>query len=121
MTDGVFCVTSLLTQLSAYFGANFTLPYLSGVVSGANTTALGLLENISSTVLCNECIFGAVDVIEEAYPVVGNVPVAAIYGALNMTTTINTTINGLLNSTCAYESLATTSSEYHCHIRLHRC
>lgn len=105
-------MTSLLTQLSAYFGANFTVPYITAAVSGQNETAVDLALNISSTILCNECIFAAVDVIEAAYPVVGDVPIAAIYGALNMSTSVNTTVNELLNSTCAYEDLAVSTSRW---------
>jgi len=112
-TDGVFCVTSLLTQLTAYFGANFTLPYLEGLVSGTNTTAIHLAKNISTTILCNDCIFAAVDVIEDEYPVVGQITPQEVLAYFNMSSSLNSTVNEILNGTCAYESLAVTMSK-HC-------
>ena len=111
-TDGVFCVTSLLTQLTAYFGANFTLPHLEGLFTGANTTAIHLAKNISSTILCNYCIFAAVDVIEDAYPVVGEITPQAVLAYFNMSSSLNSTVNEILNGTCAYDSLSVTSSKY---------
>ena len=114
-TNGTFCVTSVLTQLSAYFKANLTLPFIESIVDGGNRTALGLAERISPTILCNDCIFGAIDVVEEAYPTLGDVPLSAIYGYFNRTTSVNTTINGLVNGTCAYVPLVVNESELtHC-------
>ena len=118
-TNGTFCVTSVLTQLSAYFGANLTLPYLESFIGAGsttkNTTALTRAENISTTILCNPCIFAALDLTEEVYPSLGLVTVSSIYGLLNMSTptsvTANTTINTLVNSTCAYDALVVTSSK----------
>ncbi|ORY26046.1 hypothetical protein BCR39DRAFT_273539 [Naematelia encephala] len=109
-TGGVFCVTSLLTQLSAYFGTNLTIPFVETIVKGGNSTALKLAEGIQSNIICNGCIFGALDVVEEAYPGVGSVPISKIYGLLNRTSPVNTTINGFVNGTCAYVPLNATSN-----------
>ena len=116
MTNGTFCVTSLLTQLSAYFGTNLTVPYIEAVATGMNMSALELIKTIQPNILCNGCIFGALDLLEEAYPAVGTVPIAAIYAALKQNTTIppNVTINSLVDGECVYAGLNATSSE--CHI-----
>lgn len=109
-TNGTFCVTSVLTQLSAYFGTNLTLPFIESISTHMNTTASGLYSGISSTFLCNDCIFAGVDVVERAYPSVGMTPVQEVAGVFNMSSSSTMTLNGLLNSTCAYENLATTTN-----------
>jgi hypothetical protein len=113
-TNGTFCVTSVLTQLSAYFGTNLTIPYITSIFSRSNSTASSLFSGISTTVLCNDCIFAAVDVVERAYPSVGDASVSSVVGALGVNSSLamsNMTLNGLLNSTCAYENLTASTSE----------
>lgn len=122
-TGGIFCVTSVLTQLSAYFGTNLTLPFIESAVTGTNSTAQKLGKDINTLILCNDCIFGAVDIIEEAYPMVGDVPVAALLGYAHINSTSNGTINSVLNSTCAYHNFSVTMSEFslpHTRLELHR-
>lgn len=104
-TDGYFCVTSVLTQLSAYFGSDLSIPYLTGLVTGANQTAVDLLTSIEPNIICNDCIFAAAALIEQAYPEAGSVPFDVIFGLLNMTSPLpeGTTINEFANDTCAYE------------------
>jgi len=109
-TNGTFCVTSVLTQLSAYFGTNLTLPFIEGIATLMNTTALGLAESINVLALCNDCVFGAVDVVEDVIPSIGSTPLSTIFGLLGMTSPVNTTINGLLNGTCAYKPLAVSTN-----------
>jgi len=106
-TDGTFCVTSLLTQLSAYYQTNLTVPFLGGIISGANTTALDLTKSINPNIICNECLFGALDVVDLAYPIVGEAPVQAITSFLGVDGSAlgNITINGLFNATCAYKDM----------------
>lgn len=104
-TEGYFCVTSLLTQLSAYFGAEPTVPYLTGLLTGANQTALDLATSIEANIICNDCIFAAAAIVDLAYPDAGNVPFDAIFALFNMTSPLpeGTTINEFANDTCAYE------------------
>lgn len=104
-TDGYFCVTSVLTQLSAYFGDDLTVPYVVSIATGANQTAQDLATSIEANFICNDCIFAAAALIEEAYPEAGSIPFDVIFGALNMTSPLpaGTTINEFANDTCAYE------------------
>jgi hypothetical protein len=105
-------VTSVLTQLSAYFQTNLTLPYIISTVTGANTTALDLATSIQPNIICNECLFGALEVVDLAYPVVGNVPAGLIVSYLGVdgSAFVPTTINGLFNETCAYKDLVVSES-----------
>lgn len=114
-TDGYFCVTSFLTQLTAYFGTNATVPYIASIVSGQNSTALNLLTSINPNILCNECLFGALEVVEAAYPAIGNIELQTIANyapvvGLPVIQAPNTTINGLFNLTCAYEGLSVSTN-----------
>jgi hypothetical protein len=106
-------VTSVLTQLSAYFGTNLTIPYLGSLITGTNTTALDLAKSINPNVICNDCLFGAYDVVAVAYPVVGQVPVSAIGSAvgLDLSATGNATIGELFDATCAYNGQSVSESE----------
>jgi len=106
-TGGYFCVTSVLTQLSAYLKSNLTVPYIESLATASNMTALQLVKSVQPNILCNGCVFGALDLMEETYPVIGNVPIATIYAVLNQTTTLpaNTTINSLVNGECTYANL----------------
>lgn len=104
-TDGYFCVSSVLTQLSAYFGTELTLPYLTSIATGENQTAYDLATSIETNVICNDCIFAALALIEQEYPDAGSVPFDIIFGAFNLTSPLpeGTTINEFADETCAYE------------------
>lgn len=91
-TGGTFCVTSLLTELSAYIGVNLTNSYVDTLILGGNSTALRMIEMIPRTALCSDCVFGAVDLIYQEYPQVGSLQLSS-----NMT--VNAYLNGLCNST----------------------
>lgn len=105
-TDGYFCVTSLLTQLSAYFGTDLSVPYITAAASGQNSTAIDLLTSIQPNIVCNDCIFAALDIINEAYPAAGDFEIATAFGLLNMTSPLpaGTTVNSFANETCAYNN-----------------
>ena len=98
-TNGTFCATSLLTELSSYLGANLTIPYVLTVALGANSTALQTLEMIPPTALCSECIFAALDLVEQEYPSIGNYSVASNY-----------TLNQYLEGTCAADGYNITTN-----------
>jgi hypothetical protein len=91
-TNGTFCATSLLTELQSYLGANLSLPYIATAALGGNAT-VQLIEKIPPKALCSDCIFAAVDLIEEQYPGLGNISLGAINGT-------NTTLNQFLTGTC---------------------
>ena len=91
-TNGTFCVTDLATDLSAYLGVNLTNSYVDTAVLGGNYSALQALEAIPPQALCTDCIFAAVELINEGFPAFGNITV-------NRTT--NATIDSYLNATCA--------------------
>jgi hypothetical protein len=87
-----------MTEVSAYLGNNLTVNYLLGIVAG-NQTAVKLLEAIPITAICNDCIFAALDIIEQSYPILSNLtygPMGLKFNGMN-----GTNINGFLNSTCA--------------------
>lgn len=92
-TNGTFCATSLLTELQSYLGANLSLPYIATAALGGNATVVQLIENIPPKALCSDCIFAAVDLIEEQYPWLGNVSITTMNGT-------NTTLNQFLIGTC---------------------
>ena len=101
--------------MSAYFGANLTLPYLESILTEKNTTALQLVEGISPTILCSECFFAAIDIVEEVYPSVGDLHLATIFGVLNATVPAayaSATINDVFNGTCSYKNYTVTDSEF---------
>lgn len=91
-TNGTFCVTELATDLSAYLGVNLTNSYVDTAVLGGNYSTLQAIEAIPPTALCNDCIFAAVELINEEFPAFGNITV---------NTTTNATIDSYLNATCA--------------------
>ncbi|ORX38299.1 hypothetical protein BD324DRAFT_620334 [Kockovaella imperatae] len=99
-TNGTFCVTELLTDLSGYIGANLTTKYIETVVLGGNGSALQILEHVPIEAICTDCIFAAIDVVYTEYPAIGNYSVGknmTIDGWLNMTCpAYNTTTNGTL-------------------------
>lgn len=112
-TEGYFCVTSLLTQLSAYYGAEPSVPFLTGLVTGANETALELTKEVNPNIICNDCIFAAAAIVDRAYPDAGNVPFDAIFSLLNMSSPLpeGTTINEYANDTCAYQGRSVSTGE----------
>jgi hypothetical protein len=114
-TDGYFCVTSVLTQLSAYFGTELTVPFISSIVSGDNSTALDLVKTINPNVICNDCIFATFDILGQAVPALADVTVDSIFGALNMTSPApaGTTLVDLAEGTCAYQNRTVTTGELH--------
>lgn len=112
-TDGYFCVTSVLTQLSAYFGTDLAVPFFAGIAQ--NQTALELATSIQPNIICNQCLFAALEVIEAVYPGVGDAELQAIgaylaQAGLPAVSLPNTTINGFANETCAYEDLSVSTS-----------
>ena len=89
-TNGTFCVTSLATDLSAYLGVNLTNSYIDTVALGGNGSALRALSAIPPTALCTDCIFAAVELINEEVPQFANWTIPST----------NFTINSFLNGTC---------------------
>lgn len=110
-TNGYFCVSSVLTQLSAYYGTNLTVPFVASIISGMNQTASRLTTSIKANALCNECIFGALDIVQLAYPIVGNTPINVLAQAVNMTVSVNQTVNQIANGVCAYKPLMVSPSK----------
>jgi len=88
-TNGTFCVTEVMTDLSGWLGANLTNSYLDTVALGGNTTAIQILETIPKTALCSDCVFAAIDLVQAEYPGLGSYNVS-----------MNYTVDGLLNATC---------------------
>lgn len=80
---------------------------------GGNQTAVDLATSIEANIICNDCIFAAVDLIEQAYPAAGDVALDAIFGLLNMSSPLpaGTTINEFANDTCAYENRSVSTGE----------
>jgi hypothetical protein len=101
-----------LTQFSAYLGSNITVPYIVAAASGANSTAVDRVKSTNLNVICNNCIFAAVDVAEAALPVIGQVPLASVASMFGVNLADkNATLNSVMNSTCAYKPLAVNTSK----------
>lgn len=113
-TEGFFCVTSVLSQVSAYFGNNITVPFITDIASGNNETALELVKTVNPNILCNDCIFAAFDIVNQAYPEASGVSFDVLFGLLNMTSPLpaGTTLGDYANETCAYQNLSITSGEF---------
>lgn len=124
ITNGTaFCVSSVLTEVSAKIGQNLTFPFFNSLVqSYQNNTAPRWLSNFTATDICNDCIFGAADLVGVVYPQVGNATLSSI-GLGNITrganitlqdnSTVpaaNLTIARALNSTCAAEGFVWTNN-----------
>lgn len=62
-SEGRFCLTDLLYQVSAYWGGNLT--WNSGLVNGLTE---GVTRRIPETFICQDCIYGALALVEDAYP-----------------------------------------------------
>ena len=113
-SSGAFCVTSLLTQYTAYIGANLTLPYVTAAITGANSTAVMLGESVNLNILCNPCIFAWFDLVELVYSVVGSVQIGGVFQLLGLpvpTGLGNVTINQAVDGECAYKPLSIVASE----------
>ncbi|ORX40004.1 hypothetical protein BD324DRAFT_615906 [Kockovaella imperatae] len=111
-TNGTFCVTSLLTQLSAYFNHNITVSWIEAALMGKNSTAVQLVKEINPNILCNECIFGAVDLVVEAFPAIANISVVNVTMKLDPNITLNipqnATLVSLMDKECAYKNYTVT-------------
>lgn len=90
-TNGTFCVTDLATDLSAYLGVNLTTSYIETVALGGNSSALQSLKSIPPTALCTDCIFAAVELINDEVPQLANWTIPST----------NYTVDSYLNSTCS--------------------
>jgi len=110
-TDGFFCVTSVLTQLSAYFGTNITVPYITGAVNGDNSTAVDLVTSIQPNIICNDCFFATFDILEQAFPGLDSTTFDAIFSIFNMSSPLpeGTTLAEFANGTCEEQGLAVSS------------
>ncbi|KAK8854607.1 hypothetical protein IAR55_003346 [Kwoniella newhampshirensis] len=97
-TNGTFCATSLLTEFSSYLGTDLTTSYVTSVALGGNATALQTIESIPLSALCNECVFAALDLVEEELPFIGNISV------------MNTTLNGFLDGQCNSTNLTVSTN-----------
>ncbi|WVR06137.1 hypothetical protein IAU60_003167 [Kwoniella sp. DSM 27419] len=106
-TNGTFCVTSVLTQLSAYFGNDLSYSFIANAVTGGNSTAVDLAKNVNPNVLCNECLFAAYEVVTLPFPQIGDFDISPYYSRIGLGQPVpaGTTPNVLLNSTCAYKNL----------------
>ncbi|WWC63526.1 uncharacterized protein I303_106129 [Kwoniella dejecticola CBS 10117] len=88
-SNGTFCAVSLLTELQSYLGEDLTPTNIATTALGGNSTALDNIKSIPPTALCDECIFGALSLVEEQYPQLGNITVVGNY-----------TLNQFLETTC---------------------
>ncbi|CAD6568441.1 MAG: hypothetical protein TREMPRED_004540 [Tremellales sp. Tagirdzhanova-0007] len=91
-TNGTFCVTSVLTEVSAYLGVNLTNSFVDTVILGGNATALQSLEMIPPSALCSDCVFAALDLVGQEYPQVGMINLSSNY-------TVGMYLNGTCNAT----------------------
>jgi hypothetical protein len=93
-SNGTFCVTSLLTEVSDYLGMNLTLNSILGVAVGSDTEGRQALMEIPQTALCQDCIYAGAGLIEQQYPGIWNQTIGSG----------NFTVGGYLNQTCVNET-----------------
>lgn len=88
-TTETYCLISVIDELSYYLGTNLTLQEIATIALGGNATAVQTLASIPPTALCNDCIFGALSLVETEFPDVGT----SIWIG-------NTTLNQYFDTTC---------------------
>ncbi|WVO21351.1 uncharacterized protein IAS62_002659 [Cryptococcus decagattii] len=88
-TTETYCLISVLDELSYYLGTNLSVREIATIALGGNATAVQTLASIPPTALCNDCIFGALSLIETEFPDVGT----SIWIG-------NTTLNQFFDTTC---------------------
>lgn len=112
--NATYCATSLLNQVQSIAGTNLSAGFISSLagVGGRNMTGTGplaqLARRFNATLLCNDCIFAAANVIGVAYPQIGNVTLRSSGLGSNANVTsgndtyrANTTIAQALDNTCS--------------------
>ncbi|WRT68615.1 uncharacterized protein IL334_005593 [Kwoniella shivajii] len=100
-TNGTFCATSLLTEFQSYLGEDLTISNIATIALGGNQTALDTIKSIPPTALCDECVFGALSLVEEQYPQLGNITLGNY--------TLNTFLTGTCNATNGTEFTLSTN------------
>jgi hypothetical protein len=93
-TNGTFCVTSLLTEVTDYLGMNLTVTSIIGLVMGNDTEGRQALSEIPPSALCQDCIYAGAGLIEQQYPGIWNHTIGS--GSFN--------VSGFLNQTCMNET-----------------
>lgn len=122
-TNGTYCATSLLNEVQYIVGQNLSINFFTGLAQAymagnlTNATFAQLGSRFNTSLLCNDCIFAAADVIGVAYPAVGNVTLRSLglgrtfnFSSANTTYTSNTTVAQALNSTCSAQGLVWNSN-----------
>lgn len=104
-TTETYCLISVLDELSYYLGTNLSVREIATIALGGNATAVQTLASIPPTALCNDCIFGALSLIETEFPDVGT----SIWIG-------NTTLNQFFDTTCNATGLVISQSELDFHI-----
>lgn len=90
------------------------MPYIVGAVTGQNQSAVDLVENIQANILCNDCLFGAFDLINVALPTLGNLTLSQLSSVVSGSMAGNSTdptLVQIVDGECAYVPLAVTSGE----------
>ena len=98
-TNGTFCVTEVMSDLSGWLGSNLTNSYIDTLALGGNTTAIQIIEKIPKTAICNDCVFAAIDLVQAEYPKLAMANVS-----------MNFTLDGYLNATCPAFNATTSES-----------
>jgi len=102
MTNGTFCVTDILSDVSGYLGVNLTNSFIDSALLGANASAVRMLEMVPPQAFCQECVVAGLELIELEYPELGNVT-SGYFGG-------NATLNQVFDSTCAAVGLSISSN-----------
>jgi hypothetical protein len=104
-TNGTFCATELLTDISGYLGVNLTNSFIDSALLGGNATALRVIESIPPQAFCSECVVAGLELVELEYPSLGNAT-STYFKSGNMT------LNELFNMNCAAVGLSISTSKY---------
>lgn len=90
--NSTYCLLSLIDEYEAYVGANLTVSFITSLLMGTNQTALNATRSIPPEALCDPCIYGIFDLVNQGAPWLANATIPAL-GDL--------TIKNALNVTCA--------------------
>lgn len=122
--NATYCATSLLNEVQSIAGQNLSVDFFTGLARSVmggnvtNSTYSQIASRFNTTLICNDCIFAAADVIGVAYPSIGNVTLRSIgyrgsagnVTSGNVTYSANTTVAQALNSTCSAQGLTWNSN-----------
>jgi hypothetical protein len=84
-----YCLLSLVNEYETYVGHNLTVPWIAGIATGSNQTAINASNHIPVEAICTECVYGALDLAAQGSPWLANLTIGNNY-----------TLFSFVNETC---------------------